>query len=311
MRFSRFPALVLTASALSLSSLPPTSASAAPPLEAEAKASTLKSQGDDHMRAKRYEDALAAYEEAFQLSKDPILHYNRGRAWQFLARYPDALVALRLFEAEAPATARARVPTFPDLLAEVKTKVATLHIDLAVPGARVLLGKRQIGVTPFEKPTIAVNAGPSTLEVVAEGYLPFTQDVDLKGDEALTEIAVTLVPKSQIGVLVVKSRVAGAHAEVDGKPIGVVPAEAPLRAGKHALVVTYEGYDPARTQVVVDAGKRKEIELDPLTRTPIYKKWWFWTAIGTVAAGAVLTVVLVTTEGPPPTGTFTPGQVRF
>src|SRR5262245_54511860 len=101
-------------------------AEAAPPA-ATASAAELKSRGDDHMRVKRYEDALAAYDQAFELSKDPVIHYNRGRALQFLARYPQALEAFRRFEAEAPPEVRAKVPTLKDIIAEVRAKVALLR----------------------------------------------------------------------------------------------------------------------------------------------------------------------------------------
>src|SRR6187402_2096748 len=104
-RFRRTRSSILGAAILAASLFGPALAAplaeAAPSAES-ARAAELKSQGDDHMRVKRYEDALRAYEEAYALAKDPVLHYNRGRALQFLARYPEALAAFRQFEADAP-----------------------------------------------------------------------------------------------------------------------------------------------------------------------------------------------------------------
>jgi hypothetical protein len=36
------------------------------------------------------------------------------------------------------------------------------------------------------------------------------------------------------------------------------------------------------------------------TPAPVYKRWWFWTAIGAVAAGAAVGIVLATRTHTPP-----------
>ena len=35
----------------------------------------------------------------------------------------------------------------------------------------------------------------------------------------------------------------------------------------------------------------------PTEATPLYKRWWLWTGVGAVVAGAVVTSILVTTQG--------------
>lgn len=306
MRRPSFPALVLA-----LSTFAALAASAAPAAAGpQGAGAALKASGDALMREKRYGEALAAYEAAAKSLPDPALHYNRGRALQFLGRHPESLTALRLFRAEAPASVRARVPTLDALIAEVRSHVALLRLGCEVKGARVLLGHQEIGRTPFAAP-LAVNAGRATLEILADGYEPFSTQVDLAGDEAATFVEAKLVARQKIGVLVIRSGIPGTLAEVDGRAIGAMPAEASLRAGDHTVTATHEGYRPTSTRVVVVAGQRKELLLDPLPATPIYKQWWLWTALGVAAAGAVVTVVVVTTEKAPPVGTFSPGLVRF
>ncbi|AKT42823.1 PEGA domain-containing protein [Chondromyces crocatus] len=276
----------------------------------KSQAPQLKQAGDEHMRNKQYEDALASYDAAYAASSDPVLHYNRGRALQFLARYPDALDALRRFQSEAPAATRARVPGLQDLIAEVRAKVAIVRVDCAVSGARVLIAKREIGTTPLAAP-ISLNAGTATVEILADGYHPFEQELELRGDEALNVVEAKLTRKTTVGTLVVRSHVPGARVTVDGRGVGAVPVEASLQAGRHALVVSADGHDETKTQVVIVAGERREFMVDPVKRPPIYAKWWFWTAVGVVAAGAVVTYVAVTTESAPPSGSFSPGVVRF
>jgi hypothetical protein len=301
------PALLLAAALAAATSCP--RAAAARPTDMQTSAA-LKASGDAMMVEKRYEEALSAYEAAAKGSPDPALHYNRGRALQFLARYPEALASLRRFQTEAPAAVRARVPALGEIVAEVRARVARVRVRCDVPGARVLLARQEIARTPFDAP-LAVNAGHATLEVVAEGYLSSSSEIDLAGDEALREIDVKLIPRSRIGILVIKSGLAGTLAAVDGRPLGMAPAEAPLEAGPHAVAATHEGYGPVRTQIVLTAGERKEIVLDPIAPTPLYKRWWLWTAVGVAATGAVVTAVALKTEKSPPIGTFSPGQVRF
>src|SRR5437899_856477 len=70
----------------------------APAAEAD-RVGALKKRGDDAMDSLRYADALAAYSEAYSLSKDPALLYNKGRADQALGDYPSALQELERFNA--------------------------------------------------------------------------------------------------------------------------------------------------------------------------------------------------------------------
>ena len=46
-------------------------------------------------------------------------------------------------------------------------------------------------------------------------------------------------------------------------------------------------------------------------RTPIYKKWWLWTAVGVVAVGVAVGVGVGVTQKPFPSGSTTDGTFRF
>jgi hypothetical protein len=304
-RSSFLPALVLALSALAAGA--GVAAAAGPP---QGGGASLKASGDELMREKRYAEALAAYEAAAQSHPDPTLHYNRGRALQFLGRYPEALAALRRFKAEAPVAVLSRVPTLDEIVGDVQAHVALLRLRCEVSGARVLLAHQEIGRTPFAAP-LPVNAGHATLEILAEGYEPFSSEIDLPGGEVATDFVPKLKTRNTMGVLVITSKVPGTLAAVDGRALGVAPAEAKLPAGDHAVTATHEGYGPVSTHVVIVVGERRELVLDPIAPTPVYKRWWLWTTVGVVVAGAVVTAVAFTTERPPTVGTFSPGQIRF
>jgi hypothetical protein len=277
--------------------------------ERESRAAQLKQRGDDLLEAKRFEDAIAAYDAAYALSRNPALLYNRGRALQFLARYPEALDAIEMFARDAPAELRARVPGLEALLAELRAKVSTVVLRCNIDGARVMIANRQVGVTPLAAP-LHVSSGANTLDVFADGYFPQHRDVQLAGSSTAT-LEVTLVSRSTSGLLVVTSGVAATRVVIDQGFVGVVPAEAALSPGTHHVQVEKDGYDAAQTQVVLATGERKELSLDPISRTPVYAKWWFWTGVGVVAASAAITFAALTTERGPPSGSFSPGLVRF
>jgi tetratricopeptide (TPR) repeat protein len=155
------------------------------------RAAVLKKRGDEAMDSLHYEDALAAYSEAYALAKDPALLYNRGRVLQARSDYPAALEAFEQFARDAPPAMRARVPKLQQLLAEIRSKVAKVEIVVNVAGARVSVRERPAGTAPLATP-LALNAGPATVEVAADGYAPYRREVDLVGGET-TRVDVALV----------------------------------------------------------------------------------------------------------------------
>ena len=124
----------------------------------DALALEFKSTGDQAMQAKHYEQALAAYERASELEAHPILLFNRGRALQALNRYPEALDAIAAFREQASPELAAKAGNLDELVANLRQHVSSLEIIAAVPGARVMLDGKSLGVTPLAQP-LRVNAG--------------------------------------------------------------------------------------------------------------------------------------------------------
>ncbi|HSQ65161.1 MAG TPA: PEGA domain-containing protein [Polyangiaceae bacterium] len=290
---------------------PPPAPAAAPSPAPEAQSMELKRKGDALFMQRDFVGALQAYEQAYALSPNPALLYNRGRALQSLARFPEALDALKQFSDQAGEELKAKVSGLSDLMAEIAAKVATVVISCNVAGGHVLLGGHEVGTTPLAQ-SIRIDAGKTTLEVLADGYFPYRKEVELAGGQK-TDLAVTLLSRDTLGYLVVSSHVAGARVAVDDKAIGVAPAEVGLPPGAHPVVVSREGLNDAATQVFIRAGERRELVLDPIKGRPITAKWWFWTIVGAAVIGAASTVTYfaLTTESGAPTGDFSPGKARF
>jgi hypothetical protein len=141
--------------------------------------------------------------------------------------------------------------------------------------------------------------------------------------------------QSKLGSIEVWGTPAGATVSLDGHPAGTLPLAAPIRAveGRRTLAVEAPGYHPQSLTIDVSAGTpaREHVALAPLAigaagpatmpasgqarpeallstsassetagtteRTPIYKRWWFWSAVaGVVVAGGV-TAFLVSRSG--------------
>ncbi len=269
-------------------------------------AAELKKKGDDAYDAMRYAEALEAYNQSYQAHPDPRVLYNRGRAYAAMSRYPEALRELEAFKSGASKQVLGKVPQLDTLIAEVGGKVSTLRLNTSVKGARVVLRNEVIGETPMAPKR--VNAGRARLEVTAEGRLPFKKTIDLRGASE-TVIEVDLPPLDSQARLVVSSPVAGARVKVDGRSIGVVPAETQVDPGEHLISVTHDGYSDAETRTFVKAGEAKSLSI-PLDKSgSITSKWWFWTGVGVVVVGAVVTIVALNTEKPADKGDIAPGQV--
>ncbi len=78
-----------------LLSLAPSFARAQIVASPDARARELYLQGDREYQAGRYEQAVAAFQEAYRLSGRPLLLFNLANAYERLGRYAEALEALR------------------------------------------------------------------------------------------------------------------------------------------------------------------------------------------------------------------------
>jgi hypothetical protein len=123
--------------------------------------------------------------------------------------------------------------------------------------------------------------------------------------EAIRVAAYGLLAPSRLrGGLKVLATVAGADVLLDGRWLGKtpLPAQHGLRVGSHDLRVSKRDYRDAIQPVTVRFQKMAEVIVrletptagrglaspgQPQTRpVPWYTRWWFWTAVGVVAAGA-------------------------
>lgn len=274
--------------------------------EDKARAAELKKRGTDAFERRDYEEAVRADTESYALGKDPALLYNRARALEALGRYPEALDDLDRFAKEASPELLSRVPGLPDLRRAVARRVATLVVATSTAGARVTLGDRVLGKTPL--PPTRVTAGAARLEITADGFRPFTRDLELKGD-AEASVTVELVPVERKATLVVRERDGrAASVDVDGRAYGVAPAELPVDAGSHRVTLRLDGKETS-SSVVVGSGERRVVTLAADGTPGVLSTWWFWTGVGVVVVSGVVAYVALTTERKADKGDISPGQL--
>ncbi len=284
-----------------------------------ARVEELKKRGNQSMLDLNYGEALDAYTAAIALApEDATLFYNLGRAHQAREDYPAALDALEQFTRKASPEVKGRVPKLDLLVADVRARVGAVSVtcttDLA--DAVVTVGDKTSTKGCRPTPTLVRVSLPSRRSAVdvrltAEGYQGQTMRVTVEGGGAPVSVALTVLPTSTSGTLVVRATPAHARISVDGVERGNPPLELPIGAGSHVLDLRADGHDAIHLQVVVDAGRRKEVPVDLQRSAPITSKWWFWTGVGVVAVGIGVTVwyLVAQPEEDPGRGTIDPGRV--
>jgi hypothetical protein len=249
---------------------------------------------------------LQKYEEAEKLAPSPALLYNEGRALQALNRHPAALAKLLAFKAAAPDELLRKVPDLDKLIADLRARVGTLAVTCNVAGARVLVDRTVVGVTPLAEP-LKLNAGRIAVDVEAEGYFPSHQTIELKGGE-LFAFQTTLSTKSTNAILVVNGSSPGADVLIDSEKAGAAPVEKIVPAGTHKLLLRHKSFADTETSVVVEAGQRKEVVV-PLRPPGVATKWWFWTSLAAAAATVAAATAIGLSTRSPDTGTIAPGRL--
>jgi hypothetical protein len=274
----------------------------------EARAASLKAKGDALFRARNYVDALTAYAEAQATYSDPRVLYNEGRALQALGRDAEALAALTRFNDLAPPELKAQVFGLDTLIADLRARVSEVVVRVNEPGAQVSFRDRALGITPLAGPVL-LEAGRGTLRVVKDGYFAFTREVTLRGGGSAS-FDVTLGSIQRQARIVVKSHVPGALISIDKRRQAQAPTEALLLPGTHRIVAHREGFADASTQIIVDAGQNRVIDLNPIEQHPLVKQWWFWTGVGIVtAAGATAAVLIARDHRAASDGDFSPSAI--
>lgn len=123
------------------------------------------------------------------------------------------------------------------------------------------------------------------------------------------------------GGLSITTKPLGALVFVDGTELGVTPFRRTTYSGKHSVTLRNAGFRSEQREIEVPVSQRLSLDIalsegsDPLpqdgkNRVPVYKKWWFWVAVGGAAlVGAAVTGAVLAT--PAKNGTPAPSHFVF
>jgi len=276
-------------------------AEAAPDPRVEAQ--PIFNAGLELVAQQRWAEALDRFLAAFAIFESPTIAFNIGYCQRALGHYVEALATFEGFLAmELSGLAESRVPEARDLVRELEARLATLTIEVPEaerPGLELLVDGRAVDASGATI-SLRVDPGAHTVHARRDGYAPLFVDHELgPGETERVEVRLAERPAR----LMVSSNVALAEVFLDGEAIGAVPFDSEITPGRHELEVQSEDYLPHRTVLDVASGDTARVEADLSEEpTPIYARWWFWTGIAVVVAGAVVATWALTrpeAEAPP------------
>ena len=145
-----------------------------------------------------YQEALAEFHRAYELTADYRLLFNIGQVMQRLEDYAGALTYLERYLAEGgERVADARRETVETEILRLHERVAYLSIRVEQPGAEVLVDDQLRGLSPLSE-RLMVSVGNRKVTVRKAGYEPAEQIVHVGGGEGQS-LQVTLTPARGAG----------------------------------------------------------------------------------------------------------------
>jgi hypothetical protein len=202
---------------------------------------------------------------------------------------------------------------------EFETLLVRLEVTLDPPSALLTVDGRPLarareggdsflaGVAPpgegtapgMRKLNVALDPGSHLFRAARPGHQDaLIQKSYRSGDQAKLDLRLDALPAN----VQVKSNPPLAIVRVDGREVGLAPAEFQRTAGRYQLEVLLDGYEPYTASLNLHAGQRADLTAElVLYEQPVYETWWFWTtAAAVVGGGVVLTYVLTRPEAEPP-----------
>jgi PEGA domain len=299
------------------------------PALARAEDSTVQSARDDYKRgldlsaASQWGEALSAFEVSSTKRPHAQTLYNMGSCERALgrwtrarARFEESLKRAEGNPTELPASVAEEVrgllreyerilPRINVTLEPADTNLAIdgrpLHVDparealvagLATPG----LGK------PVGRATFVVELDPGT-HVFALSRAGYADVVISKQIAASARMSLNLNLEMLPATLRISADQQGALVRVNEADVGPAPVELLRPRGLYKVVVSKSGYTPFVNDVSARSGQEVSLRAQlALEKTPITKRWWFWTGAAAVLAGAAVLTYVATrpTPEPPP-----------
>ncbi|WP_267146714.1 PEGA domain-containing protein [Pyxidicoccus xibeiensis] len=142
----------------------------------------------------RYEEAVSAFEEAYRLRPNGVVHYNLGQCHEKLGNLEKALESYRAYLRDVP-QAEDR-DTVERLIASLEARAEArrkpqVNIASEPSGAELRLDGTAVGATPWSGP---VEAGTHQLELTHPGHAPLRRELEVRSGEPV-QLQLALTPE--------------------------------------------------------------------------------------------------------------------
>lgn len=271
-------------------------------------------------------EALVAFDRSYATKPHALTMYNIATCERALGNYTRAREKYDLAKKRHLETNELPSSYADDLEAkrgEIERSLAHLSVTLDPPDAAIAVDGRPVtkgdgdgkemvagvgapgaaAVLPAPKFELALDPGPHVFTVEHKGFQTAIVRRDLPASSHGTlDLGITRLP----AVIHIAASRPDAVVRLDGQDVGVVPLALSRPAGRHDVDVRSLGFVPYHTTLSVMPGEepRLDVKLTP-EKPAFYTRWWFWTGVGALVVGAVVTstaVYFATRGREPPDG---------
>jgi hypothetical protein len=269
-------------------------------------------------REEQWGNALLAFEEAASARDAPLVQFNIAYCLRALGHYVAAREATVRVLRDPTGLAPAQIEDAKAYAAEFESLLVQVEVTLEPPSAALSVDGRPLarapgggdsflaGVAPagdgtapgVRKLTVVLDPGSHLFRATRPGHQDAVVQKSYRaGDRTKLDLRLDVLPAN----VSVKSSPPLAIVKVDGREVGLAPAEFQRSAGQYQLEVLLDGYEPYTTSLKLHAGQRADLtaELVPYEQ-PVYETWWFWTTAAAVVAGGVVLTYFLTRPEPDP-----------
>jgi hypothetical protein len=237
-------------------------------------------------RVERFQDAYTEYQEAFLAKPDPNILFNMAQCQRLMGNRADAIRLYRRFLAERPNPPNlAAVQKHLRVLEGVEpppTMTATTPPPMSVPLPGLAAPAPRAPIID-DRPMVPVGLSPAPMR---KGMGPASTQAGTAPSPSpapppATFLASNLPPTG-----------AGGQTPAVSKLTAPPPVAAPPLPPQSLAMSHQPGTDVVRTDLGPGSRNNEDDQ-------PVYKKWWFWTAVGAVLVGAVVVGVVASHKSDP------------
>jgi hypothetical protein len=273
-----------------------------PPSDPRDVAMPIFNEGLALVQEQRWSDALDRFHEALSIYESPTIVFNVAYCERALGRFVAALETFQRFVAMRPTgVAATRVEEAEGYIRELEARLA--HLTIVVPaeqrdGLEVLVDGRQVALPASGALELRLDPGAHTVQARRDGYQPLFVD-RASSPGSRERVVLRLEPRP--ARLSVSSNVTSAEVFLDGERIGTAPLDTRIAPGRHALEVRRADFVTHEAILNVASGDTARVQARLVEEpTPITARWWFWTGVVAIVAGAAVTTWALTRPAPEP-----------